>query len=169
MRGASRLVANNGKVAEPDEETLAALRGKHPEGTDPPPSTKEMPPLEVSEAIARTPAGGAAGTDGLRPEHLKLFAGPRTRAVREEFVAAQAVFCHLCADRAVPECVRPLFFGAELVAFQKKDGGLRPIAVGLALRRLLARAACASVCGRVAELLATVQLGVGVRGGAEAP
>ena len=37
-------MANDGKVAEPDEETLAVLRGKHPEGTDPPPSEKELPP-----------------------------------------------------------------------------------------------------------------------------
>jgi len=37
--------------------------------------------------------------------------------------------------------VRPYLFGAKLHALRKKDGGLRPIAVGLTLRRLAAKVA----------------------------
>ena len=68
----------------------------------------------------------------------------------------------------MPPAARPLFFGANLIAFRKKDGGTRPIAVGLMLRRLVARAACAAVRDRAAELLAPIQVDLGVRGGAEA-
>lgn len=39
---------------------------------------------------------------------------------------------------AVPATVRSVLYGANLFAFRKKDGGVRPIAVGLALRRLIA-------------------------------
>ena len=68
----------------------------------------------------------------------------------------------------MPVIVRPFFFGAALFAFNKKDGGLRPIAVGLTLRRLVAKVACRVVSDRCASLLKTRLLGVGVKGGAEA-
>jgi len=68
----------------------------------------------------------------------------------------------------VPLAIRPLFFGANLIAFRKKDGGLRPIAIGIVLRRLVARAACAATQQQAADLLAPTQLGLCIRGGAEA-
>ncbi len=53
------------------------------------------------------------------------------------------------------------------MALQKKCGGIRPIAVGCTLRRLVAKVAGFSVVGDMAALLAPHQLGYGVRGGAE--
>ena len=41
----------------------------------------------------------------------------------------------------MPAQVRPLFFGASFVALEKKTGGVRPIAVGCSLRRLVAKIA----------------------------
>ena len=37
--------------------------------------------------------------------------------------------------------VRPFFFGAFMVALEKKSGGVHPIAVGCTLRRLVAKVA----------------------------
>ena len=68
----------------------------------------------------------------------------------------------------VPVDVRPLFFGASLVALRKKCGGVRPIAVGCTLRRLVAKVASFLVVGDMASLLSPRQLGYGVQGGAEA-
>ena len=68
----------------------------------------------------------------------------------------------------IPEIVRPLFFGASLVALSKKSGGVRPIAVGCTLRCLVAKVACNLVAADMANLLAPRQLGYGVRGGSEA-
>ena len=59
-------------------------------------------------------------------------------------------------------------FGANLIALQKKDGGVRPIAVGNSLRRLAAKVASAKVVCEMSDLLAPRQLGFGVKGGAEA-
>ena len=36
----------------------------------------------------------------------------------------------------IPEAVRPAFYGANLIALSKKDGGVRPIAIGMGFRRL---------------------------------
>ncbi len=70
-------------------------------------------------------------------------------------------------DGRTPEEVRPFFFGASLVALQKKCGGIRSIAVRCTLRRLVAKVAGFSVVDDMAALLAPHQLGYGVRGGAE--
>ena len=67
----------------------------------------------------------------------------------------------------VPQEVRPFFFGASLVALKKKCGGVRPIAVGCTLCRLVAKIASKCVVDDMAELLAPIQLGYGVRGGSE--
>ena len=174
VRGAARVLANDGTVVAPDDDVVEVLRAKHPAGPDPPPSSRELPPPlrltaeQVMEAVSRTPAGGAGGPDGLRPAHLKQMLGPRAGAEREDLRSALVRFANACLAGEVPVEVRPLFFGAGLVAFRKKDGGLRPIAVGLVLRRLVARAACAAVREEAVALLAPTQIGLGVRCGAEA-
>jgi len=68
----------------------------------------------------------------------------------------------------VPDAVRPFFFGASLVALEKKLRGVRPITVGCTLRRLVAKIAGRMVVDDMADLLSPRQLGYGVRGGAEA-
>jgi len=55
-----------------------------------------------------------------------------------------AVFCdfvYLVLAGGIPHAVRHAFLGATLHALKKKDGGLRPIAIGLCLRRLVSKIA----------------------------
>ena len=61
--------------------------------------------------------------------------------------------------------MRPFFFGASLVALKKKCGGVRPIAVGCTLRRLVAKIACKRVADDMAELLALFNLAMECVGG----
>ena len=39
-------------------------------------------------------------------------------------------------DRKLPDGIRPILFGAKIIALIKVDGGLRPIAVGNTIRRI---------------------------------
>ena len=55
-----------------------------------------------------------------------------------------------------------------MVALEKKNGGVRPIAVGYTLRRLAAKCAGLQVKEDVTCLSAPRQLGYGIAGGAEA-
>ena len=66
-----------------------------------------------------------------------------------------------------PQEIRSIFFGASLCALRKKDGGVRPIAIGntLALISKVAVRGWAETCSNV---LRPNQLGFGVRVGAEA-
>ena len=67
-----------------------------------------------------------------------------------------------------PSQIQPFFFGASLVALKKKDGGVRPIAVGCTLRRLAAKCASHHALKELADLLSPRQLGYGVPWGVEA-
>ena len=74
--------------------------------------------------------------------------------------------CVLRGETAAP--AQASFFGATLIALNKKGGGLRPIAVGCTLRRLVAKCAGACVKEAVGALLAPHQLGFGIPLGVEA-
>jgi hypothetical protein len=67
-----------------------------------------------------------------------------------------------------PASIQPYLFGGRLLALSKKDGGVRPIAVGAVWRRLAAKCANVYAVGRCKDLLEPRQLGVAVEGGAEA-
>jgi len=60
-------------------------------------------------------------------------------------------FANNCLCGRVPAVVRLVFCGASLCVLSKKDGGIRSIAVGCTLRRLVATAACSVVRDRVTE------------------
>ena len=77
-------------------------------------------------------------------------------------------FTNLCLSGDIPDIICPVFFGATLCALSKKNGGIRPIAVGYTLRRLVAKTACRLLCDRVVSKLAPTQLGFGVQHGSEA-
>jgi hypothetical protein len=64
--------------------------------------------------------------------------------------------------------VTPLIYGANLIALTKKDGGVRPIAVGSTFRRLAAKICVRLTRTKLQTLFEPVQVGFGTRGGCEA-
>mgnify|MGYP003530166697 FL=1 len=167
-------------MASFDDDTIAALRAKHPSraqsaaGPPPPPPKNslqglmELTEANVVEAIKTFPPGSAGGLDGLRPQRLKDMISTETGQAGQRLVYHLTRFVNLCLAGRVPTAVRPVFCGASLCALSKKDGGIRPIAVGCTLRRLVAKAACRAVKSKMAALLAPVQLGFGIKHGIEA-
>jgi hypothetical protein len=59
----------------------------------------------------------------------------------------------------IPAVIRPVLYGACLTALEKKDGGIRPIAVGSVLRRLAGKVASRRVMERMGHLVRPAQLG----------
>ena len=72
------------------------------------------------------------------------------------------------AAGSMPTEVAPYFCGANLFAAKKKDGGLRPVAVGETLHRLTSKCLAFKVANEAAAFLTPLQFGVGVRWGCEA-
>ena len=111
--------------------------------------------------------GSAPGPSGLRPEHLRtcLQAAPGRR---QRALQSLTSLVNCMAAGGVPRQVAPYLCGARLHGALKKDGGIRPIAVGNLLRRLVGKCCAARVQEKAAALFSPHQLGVGVRNGCEA-
>ena len=73
----------------------------------------------------------------------------------------------LLARGLAPESVAPFLAGASLHALSKKDGTLRPIAVGECLRRLVAKTLCTAYKEQARQLLWPLQIGVAMPLGTE--
>ena len=167
-----QALVSQGLADSSSAAVLAEMKAKHPQGqpptipdTDVPP--KAFSPSEVSAAAKTFHKGSAPGPSGLRPEHLMvvLKAAPPNRFGRAETQLTRVV--NTMVKGKVPAYVSPFLCGARLHAANKKDGGLRPVAVGNLLRRLTSKALVRSIEYKVRELLSPHQLGVGTRGGCE--
>ena len=154
--------------------TEAELRRKHPSGSSPLanlPTTEVAPltltKLEVRKSVDKFGRGKAAGPSGLRAEHVKVaLSGPPNRSDRA--LTGLTKLVNAMVAGGVPESVAPFLCGARLHAALKRDGSIRPIAVGNLLRRLVARCIARSVASKAAAYLSPLQLGVGVPGACEA-
>src|SRR6218665_3058935 len=176
FKAAIRLICCDDEPASDTPETLAGLKAKHP----PAPSDRKpiydpklsdrFAPLQISErsivnAISSFPPGSAAGPDGVTPQHLKdlISVGADCSLIRQ-----LSELVNLMLEGSLPVEVNEIICGANLIALKKRDGGIRPIAVGYTLRRLAAKCANTHAVAKLSTLLAPIQLGVGVPGGAEA-
>ena len=78
----------------------------------------------------------AGGVDGLLPGHLKELFTPQTVEAGRRLLKALANLCSKLIRGQIPKHTCDLLFAANLTALRKKDGGIRPIAVGKVYRRL---------------------------------
>ena len=150
FKGAVRLACSDTFV-ELNAETLSALQQKHPNPhpdssipPSPPPRILEVPIEEIVKAIKSFPNGSAGGPDGLRPQHLKDMTNS-FEGGGHSLLLALSSFIRLVLAGKTPPSIRPFFFGANRIPLQKKDGGVRPIAVGCTLLRLVAKVASSKV------------------------
>ena len=112
------------------------------------------------------PAGSAGGPDGLRPQHIRDML--LCRESGSEFLTALTAFVNLVLAGDCPADVASVFFGGRLIAPNKKSGGIRPIAVGFTLRRLVSKCANTFGINQLKGVFHPHQLGVGTPGGCEA-
>ena len=174
ISGAVRLLASEDSIAPVNEETLAALKLKHPsppsdlifpEAT-PAPGRPEITCEEVSKALQSFSNGSGAEPDGMRPQHLKDLAGIRGET-GSKFLMALCKSINRIVDGDVPSEIATVLFGANLTPLRKKDGGIRPIASGSVFRRLAGKIVSRRIQAQLGEVLRPVQLGYGTKGGCE--
>ena len=177
VKGAVRIIASQDTFAGYGIEVTRALQAKHPPAPDditlpadpdadtaPFQATKE----QVVEALNTFPASSGSGPDGIRPGHLTSLTCKGSGAAGERLKASLTNVCNLVISGRVPEPIKPLFFGASLCALAKKDGGIRPIAIGNSLRRLATKVLLSPLMAELRERLQPTQLGVGTPAGCEA-
>jgi len=174
MRAAIRLLVSEDTPAMPSVEGLRKLQEKHPLATLDG-STLPLPQsdnilsvteLEVRKAVMSFPAGSSGGPDGLRPQHLKDLLN--CREAGSDLLTTLTAFVNMLLAGRCPSVVAPIFFGGRLIALNKKSGGIRPIAIGFTLRRLVSKCANTAGIARLVTYFQPRQLGVGTPGGCEA-
>ena len=170
---ACAALLSNG-VVEVNEAALAELQAKHPPRPEPLLSTStNLPPAiqvtteEVSSAINSFPRASGAGPSKLSPDHLREALKCPTPVKSERFLEAVTALVNVLAAGKVSPCIATHMCGAYLHPLAKKDGSIRPIAVGETIRRLVSKCLNTAVRREAESILAPTQLGVGVRGGCE--
>jgi hypothetical protein len=156
-----------------DEDAATKLRALHPESPEPVMEAAALVDLadtvEISErhlinAVKSFSSSTSTGVLGIKIPLLKQLlhydiSGTFTRALR--------TFAITCANGKVPVSVRPFLTGASLTGIPKQPNGIRPIAAGEILRRIIAKSVLAQVMSQAAGVFGDFQLGVGRKGGIE--
>ena len=140
MDGKSCAALTSDGLSKANHATLTEVRRLHPpapaQGRTPASSLAlppDLPPELVARMLRSFPAGTAPGPSGFRAQHLLDALAP---AYRTTVIEQLAGVTSLLARGAAPQVLAPHLAGAKLFAADKKDGGVRPIAVGEILRRL---------------------------------
>ena len=171
-----KILASDNSVITSTSEVVTALRLKHPSSpldlrlppTEPVSQTSSVSEEEVMVALKSFHPSSAGSVGGLRPGQLKDLVAPQIAEAGQRLLKALANICSKLLRGQVPKHARDLLFAANLTALRKKDGGIRPIAVGNVFRRLAFEIAVKCVMPELHRQLPPVQLGVGVSGGCEA-
>ena len=177
VKGAVRLLASAEGHAPQDDRTLGLLREKHPPAPEnlslPDEPNDDCPSPTVSEedvkkALASFRPGSAGGPDGLRPGHLLALTSQKAAEAGVRLLASLTRLVNFVLGGEVPEFAVSVFYGASLCALGKKDGGVRPIAVGNTFRRLATKVGAKPLSSGLGRTLRPVQLGFSTRCGCEA-
>ena len=177
---AVRILSSDSKVLECSDNVISQLNAKHPDlhinavlPHAPDESTRSNSILVSSENIRKGirsfKNGSSAGPDGLAPQHLKDLISETLGEVSQRLVEVLVKFTNEIVLRGnIPLAVSSSFFGASLIALSKKDGGVRPIAIGNTLRRLAGKCCMLKLSQQLPSTFQPHQLGVGTTSGAEA-
>ena len=170
VRAGIRLAASDDTVAPFDNNTYEKLQSKHPPRAPNHAQQVVEDSLIVFEptvmkAINSFPSGSSGGPSILVPQLYKdLIAksnGPN------EFLQKLTSVLIIVLEGKIPVGLRPFFFGAKLISLRKKDGGVRPIAVGNTLRRICSKSVSSFATDQRRIDYHGTQFGCGTSRGAE--
>lgn len=177
LRGAAQLLFSSDVIASDCLDTRLALEDKHPVPSPslrlpnaPDPSDQHVVTSrdEVFAAVMSFKSGSAGGLDGLSPQHIKDLISGATGDVGRSLLEDITQLANIMLEGAVCPDILDVLYGANLCALKKKDGGIRPIAVGCTWRRIVSKICCRHILPTVTDYFCPVQLGFGSRGGCEA-
>ena len=149
--------------------TLQSLQDRRPAALHkplPPPPPVPPPVLELDQkvllsALRSAPRKSAAGPTGLTYDHLRVLLDS------PDLLHPLFHVCSLLAAARIPPSITPFLQDGRLIPLAKPGGGVRGIAVGECLRRLVSRAIARQLQAKVTPELTPIQMGVGLPGACE--
>ena len=117
------------------------MKAKHP---DRPEDRRDFPSidayaLQATEAEAKKCI--ASFSSGPRSQHLEEAISLNEGETGNKLLTTLTIFTNFFLSGLLPIFVGPVFSSATLISLWKKDGGVRPIAIGKTLRRLAGKSA----------------------------
>ena len=173
-RKAIQALSSSG-LASPSPNVLQEMLTKHPQSPPPSLPTDPVPPpmvlseCIVSRSVRSFPRSSTPGPSGFRVSYLRQAVLCPSPNLASQTISILTKFVNLLVKGCTPLLLPgPHLCGASLLVCHKKNGGLRPIAVGEVLRRLTSKCLSFAVHSVAFSRLAPLQLGVNVKGGYEA-
>ena len=123
---------------------------------------EEVFPRHLAKALRKAPRSSGPGPSGSRFTHWQAC-----QHSPGAMTALREVVDRVVSGRVPPDAAAGLALTA-LTPLWKKNGRLRPVAAGEALRRLAGKAVAAEHSAALAEAAGPRQFGVGTPGGTEA-
>ena len=171
---AVQSLTSTGVADKNDDSAFQELLHRHPVSDQPSCSAPKTASLVVDESAVLAclkgfPRGTSPGASGLRAQHLLDAVSGHTAPSAELCLNTLTRFMNFLLSGKAPPVLAPWLCGAPLTALLKKNGGVRPIAVGEILRRLASRLCCQFARPYLSDFfLPYGQVGVGIPGGLEA-
>ena len=128
------------------------------------PSNINFTPDDVRSHISRLGNLVAPGTDKFRFEHLRQLLGGANNEAGNKFCIALTPFLLRIARGTIPPDIAAFLSSGSLIALDKGDGKLRPIALGDALRKIAIGVAIQQSLAEIHSQLGNVQLGMSKSG-----
>lgn len=165
---------NSSPLSKPTEDTFNKLCELHP-NIEEFKGVEEMilnPPeldfkIDLDKTIITFPKGTSPGPDGLRVQHLLdiLRCNPKgsPQDPREAIVKLMKMILNGKAYKPIAEFLS----SAKLTPISKKNGGIRPIAVGCVWRRLAAKIILREETENAFNIVQPEQMGIGCKYGIE--
>ena len=122
----------------------------------------------VVNAMKSFAGSSSGGIDGLLPGHIRDLTSVIAAEVRIRLLDSISTLINLFSSENLSDYPRKILFAANLTTMRKKDGAIRPIAVGNIFRRIASKIACRPAVMSLCSALSPIQLGIGIRGGCEA-
>ena len=122
----------------------------------------------VERSLKSFPSGTGSGPSLCSADRLKCLLKLRDPERKSSFISALTSVVQLLINGNAPASLAHLLAGARLIALKKDDNGIRPIAIGEILRRLVSKIAFNHVYPSLSAIFHNSQLGVGSKGGCEA-
>ena len=165
-RAASQLTA--APLAPANDETMRALEALHPSPPVPIiapaqqayPRPVDLPDEMLLKGVQTSSRGAAQGPTGWRFEHLRT-------AVEISRTTPLPRFTNGLLYGTLPPDVLAVVGTSRLVALQKPNGGIRPVAIGDVLRRYVTRGLCLAYKERWEAELGPFQYAIGTKAGSE--
>ena len=176
IKGAIRILTSDSSFVQPNKEMLNELIDKHPipsrDMEFPSEPDDSLPILEVTNEMVKYGIksfknGSAAGIDGIFPQVIKDLTSISAGDAGLRLLIAITALCNFISQGKICKSICPYLYGALLISLTKKDGGVRPIAIGNTFRRLSFKIACKIIRSRTSTYFFPKQLGFGIEKGCE--